>query len=124
MPASESDYRNTAGCRNPVAGKSPPAGIRRHPATAPNAGGIWPESGYGQKPAGIRPDLTGFGQNGRDPAGSDPIRRCPAGIRQFWPDLATATGRRRIPATFVFSLFVIFSCEPNAEKYFRKNNFF
>jgi hypothetical protein len=30
----------------------------------------------------------------------------------------------RIPATIAFSSFVIFSCEPNTENYFRENYFF
>jgi hypothetical protein len=54
-----------------------------------------------------------------------------AGIQQFWPDPAkyaqqnpaTATGRCRISTTVAFSPFVIFSCIPNARKYFRKNHF-
>jgi hypothetical protein len=37
---------------------------------------------------------------------------------------ATATGCCRIQATIAFSSFVIFSCEPNAKKYFRENYFF
>jgi hypothetical protein len=44
------------------------------------------------KMAGIRPDLTGFGQNGwdsaTDPTGSDRIRRSPVGIRLRRPDFA------------------------------------
>jgi hypothetical protein len=54
-----------------------------------------------------------------------------AGIQQFWPDPAkharrnpaTTTGRCRIPATIAFSPFVIFSCLPNAKKYFQENYF-
>jgi hypothetical protein len=64
MSASESNHRKTVGCRNPAAGKPPAAGILQHPATAPNAGGIRPESGHGQKPAGIR----SWTETGRNPA--------------------------------------------------------
>jgi hypothetical protein len=63
------------------------------------------------KTARIRPNMTGSGQNGRDPAGYDLIR----------PLI------RKIPATFAklwFLHFVIFSCGPNTEKYFRENHFF
>jgi hypothetical protein len=57
--------------------------------------------------------------------GSDRIRKIPAEIRPFWPDPVKLSPRN--PATFAklsFLHFVIFSCEPNTEKYFRKNYFF
>jgi hypothetical protein len=115
-----SDCRNsaTSGHQNIAS-----SGIRRHLATV---AGCWrPDSDHGQKPAGSS-------QNGLDPVRSDQIRRNSARTQPFWPDpvkhacrnLATATGRCRIPATIVFSPFVIFSCEPNAGKYFIENHFF
>jgi hypothetical protein len=69
--------------------------------------------------AGIRPDLTRPG--GVLPESGN-FRRIRPNMLAGFP--ATVTGRHRIPATFAFSLFVIFSCEPNTEKYFRENNFF
>jgi hypothetical protein len=130
-----SDYWNLAmvGRRNPDGTE-----IQQHPATGilptlesgniqspssdagePDSSRNWPESGHGQKPAGS-------GQNGRDPVGFGLIQRSSVGIRSFWSDPAkhacwnptTATGRCRIPAVIAFSLFVIFSCNPNTEKYF------
>jgi hypothetical protein len=108
-----SDRQNLAivGRRDPVG-----AGVRQHLVA-----GILPapESGHRNSTgAGIRPpadqisarillDPAGSGQNGRNPA--------------------TATGRCQIPATFtklLFLHFVIFSGEPNTEKYFRENHFF
>jgi hypothetical protein len=77
----------------------------------------------GQDRAGY--DRSGSGQNGRDPAKYDLTRPDPVKVSRR--NLATATGRCRIPATFaklLFLHFVIFSCEPNAEKYFRENHFF
>jgi hypothetical protein len=103
--------------------------------------------------ARIQLDLTGSSQNGLDPAGYDRIQPLiqsdlakmarydrirpliwpdQAKMTGIWPDPAkhacrnpaTVTGHPRIPATAAFSVFVIFSCEPNAEKYFRKNYFF
>lgn len=96
---------------------------------SPDAGGPeglnWQESGHGQKSAGsdlIWTDSAESSQNGRDQAG----------IRSCWPDpaqhacrnLTTATGRCRILATITFSPFIIFSCVPNAEKYFQEFFFF
>jgi hypothetical protein len=123
-------------------------GIRQHPAArillTPESDDIWPPSldvdeldsgriwsefSHGQK-------SIGSGQNGRNPTGSGQndrilakmtgIRRILVGIRQFWPDPAkrarrnptTATEHCLISATVTFSHFVIFSCEPNAKKYF------
>jgi hypothetical protein len=67
-------------------------------------------------------DPAGSGQNGRDLAGCGWIRPDPAKHVHWNP--ATATERHRIPATIEFSPFVIFSCAPNMEKYFRENNIF
>jgi hypothetical protein len=92
---------------------------------SPDASG--PDSGHGQK-------LAGSGQNGLDPARFGWIWQM-AGIQpesgnfgrirpNILANLATATGCYRIPATVAFSPFVIFSCKPNAGKYFRENYFF
>jgi hypothetical protein len=88
-------------------GRSLESKRRRNPTTSgyrSTAGGSdsdrnWPKSDHSQKPARS-------GQNGRNPSGSDRIRRSSAEIRP------------NILVTVAFSLFVIFSCEPNARKSF------
>jgi hypothetical protein len=90
-----------------------PTEFGRNPAMVRSRPGLAKMVGIRMDPA---KNLAGFGQNDWDSAGSDWIRRSQAGILQFWPDpakrarrnLATATGRCRIPATVVFSHFVIF----------------
>jgi hypothetical protein len=83
-----------------------------------------PESGNIQPPKNCRiwMDPAGSGQNGRDPEESGNFGRIRpnvfAGIRQHRPNVA---GFRR---QLHFLLFVIFSCEPNARKYFRENYYF
>jgi hypothetical protein len=107
-------------CRNPaMVGRQNlgGAGIRQHPATVTGCRRTkfrpWSE-GWSNlaKMTEIWADLTRSSQNGRDPAKH--ARRNPA----------MATELCRIPAAIAFSPFVIFSCVPNAGKYFRKNHFF
>lgn len=87
----------------------------------------------------IRPDLTGsghwsgwvwpkwpgFGQIWLDPeeSGKNPAILARSG-QTCSRNPATAAERCRIPMIVAFSPFGIFSCVPNAEKYFRENYFF
>jgi hypothetical protein len=125
-----SDCRNSAmvGRQNPSG-----TGIREHSATeklpASESDRIWMNpagsgqngrdlAGFGQNGWDPATDPAGAGQNGWDPAGSDRNQRSPIGIRQFWPDPAKSARRNQATTTVAFSPFVIFSYEPNAEKYF------
>jgi hypothetical protein len=103
IPAPESGHRNSAG-----------AGIQRHPATVARCR----RTRFRQNLAGYSAGIWPWLEAGRIwPKWPDPAkhaRRNPA----------TATGCCQIPATIAFLLFIIFSCEPNTEKYFRKSNFF
>jgi hypothetical protein len=122
LPVQESGGRNSVGTGIRHRQTKFQPGYRRIPAKTVVSGRtrvlIRPDL---VKTAGIRPliwpDPEDSGLNLAILAGSDQLSR---------QNPATATERCRIPAIItklLFLHFVIFSCEPNTEKYFQENHF-